>query len=57
MVGVIDRASSLEKGERERVSREWRESDDDERFLDLANDEGRVSGYDGTSGIKDVPSE
>jgi hypothetical protein len=34
-----------------------RESDDDERFAELANDDGRVLGYDGTSGILDVPSE
>jgi len=34
-----------------------RESADDERFAELANDDGRVLGYDGTSGILDVPSE
>jgi len=57
MVGVIDRVSSAEKGEREwGESRESRESDEDERFIDLANDDGRVLGYDGTSGILDVPS-
>jgi len=57
MVGVIDRVSSAEKGERERgQSRESRESDDDERFIDFANDDGRVLGYDGTSGILDIPS-
>ena len=30
--------------------------DDDERFLDLAKDNGRVSGNDGTSGISDILS-
>jgi len=57
MVGVIDRVSSAEKGDREwGESRESRESDEDERFIDLAKDDGRVLGYDGTSGILDVPS-
>lgn len=57
MVGVIDRVSSAEKGEREwGESRESRESIEDERFIDPANDDGRVLGYDGTSGILDATS-
>jgi hypothetical protein len=53
-VGVFDQILSEEYGKRE--SREGRESDDDERFLELAKDNGRVSGYDGTSGISDILS-
>ncbi len=56
-VGVFDQVLSEEYGKRERgSSREGRESDDDERFLDIAMDNGRVSGYDGTSGIRDILS-
>ena len=56
-VGVFDQVLSREYGKRERgSSREGRESDDDERFLDIAIDDGRVFGYDGTSGITDILS-
>jgi hypothetical protein len=56
-VGVFDQVLSEEYGKRERESsREGRESDDDERFLDPAKDNGRESGYEGTSGISDILS-
>ena len=56
-VGVIAQVLSEENVMRSRESSiEGRESDDDERFSDLAKDNGRVPGYDGTWGITDVLS-
>jgi len=57
MVGVFDQVISEEYRKHERgSSREGRKSNDDEHFLDIAMDNGRVSGYDRTSGIRDILS-